>query len=309
MNYFLRLFNSIVFLLIFCLGVNTANAKPILPTSALTLSTQDQNILRASLPSQTEASDTWIWQGEPLTIGLQLHRETRLLFPEPIQVDVNGDLSTNQLRVINDHNTLYLTALKTFDKTRLYITLKNSGQIIFLDVATFDHEDEKNVPDVIKITAPNNVTPTPKSSSSSLNYFSEVFTTTDSWVQAMRFAWQQLYAPRSILSDNYDYIRTPLHSPFWITGLFYSQSVWVHPIASWAKDDLTITALELRNPYPHQANIDITRDLCGHWRSAMLYPRTVLQPMGNAPADGATLFLISTESFQSVIGECEHGRS
>lgn len=131
----------------------------------------------------------------------------------------------------------------------------------------------------------------------------------DDWVQAVRFAWQQLYAPSYLLPNQTEFLRSPLHSSFWISGLFYSDTVFAHPLASWAKANLVITAVELRNPYPHQTALDIPRDLCGHWRGALLYPRTVLQPTGHPLADSTTLFLISDEPFHQAWGECNHGRA
>ena len=75
---------------------------------------------------------------------LPLHQEQRLIFPEPVQVDVNGQLTTDQLRIINDHQTVYLTALTSFEKTtRIYVTLKQTGQIIFLDVSTSELEKQR----------------------------------------------------------------------------------------------------------------------------------------------------------------------
>ena len=107
-------------------------AKPLVPVSALTLSAQDEQVLRAALPHDTQIVTNWVWQGNPLTLTLPLHQEKRLIFPEPVQVDVNGQLTTDQLHVINDHQSVYLTALKSFEqKTRIYITLKNSRSDYF----------------------------------------------------------------------------------------------------------------------------------------------------------------------------------
>ena len=122
----------------------SAEAKALVPVSALTISTQDQQALLSALPHDVESPATMVWQGEPLALHLPIHQEKRLIFSEPVQVDVNGQLSTDQLRVINDHQAVYLTALTPFPKTtRIYMTLKNSGQIIFFDVDTLN-STEKN---------------------------------------------------------------------------------------------------------------------------------------------------------------------
>lgn len=303
---------------------------PLVPVSALTLSTQDEQALRTALPHDSQITTHWIWEGNPLTLTLPLHQEKRLVFPEPVQVDVNGQLTTDQCHVINDHQSVYLTALKSFEqKTRLYITLKNSHQIIFLDVMTDDHVNNNISPtaDVIKIRMAAHQPPdsnpamaendSPDSHNESmisaenrpLSYNAASSPSADEWVQDVRWAWQQLYAPAYLLSNNFDFNRSPMHTGFWISGLFYSDAVFAHPLASWSRGNTVITAIELRNPYPHLTTLDLAHDLCGRWRAAMVYPREVLQPTGQKPADSTTLFLISNDSFERALGDCHHGRA
>lgn len=306
-------------------------AKPLISVSQLTLSAQDQQALRSAIPQDTTSIATWVWQGDPLSLALPLNQEYRLIFPEPVQVDVNGQLTTDQIRIINDHQTVYVTALKSFKtKTRFYITLKNTNQIIFLDVST----PNKNQRDAIFSAktihiqlAPNlksahrtpsdsqsisllNISPNnPENSISSEDAFFSA--SADDFVQASRFAWRQLYAPTYTLSDDTGFMRSPMHTQFWISGLLYSDHVFAHPIASWAGNNLFVTAVELRNPYSQATTLDISHDLCGRWQAAMLYPRTQLQAMGHKPNDSTTLFLISSEPFDQVFsaGGCDHGRA
>ena len=68
------------------------------------------------MPHDVESPATMVWQGDPLALHLPIHQEKRLIFPEPVQVDVNGQLSTEQLRVINDHQNVYLTAFTDFSE-------------------------------------------------------------------------------------------------------------------------------------------------------------------------------------------------
>ncbi len=303
-------------------------AKPLVPVSALTLSAQDEQALRAALPHDTQIVTNWVWQGNPLILTLPLRQEKRLIFPEPVQVDVNSQLTTDQCQVINDHQSVYLTALKPFEqKTRIYITLKNSHQIIFLDVMTDSNNNTQSTADTIKIRVaahqpllsnsamaendlPDHNNPVMASAENSLLSYNAVSSVSaDEWVQDMRWVWQQLYAPNYLLSNHFDFNRSPMHTGFWISGLFYSDAVFAHPLASWIRDDTVITAVELRNPSPHLTTLDLTHDLCGHWRAAMVYPREVLQPTGHKPADSTTLFLISNDSFEQALGDCHHGRA
>lgn len=293
-------------------------AQSLVPVSQLALTASEQQALIAALPQDTERMTTMTWQGNPLSITLSLGQEQRLIFSEPVQVDVNGQLTTAQLRVINDHQTVYLTALQHFKKTtRMYVTLKKSGQIIFLDLTT-PASAKLNTKQIIQINVPAQAQQSDSSSTVQQNHVLEISPLSDTpltsnladdWVQGIRFVWQQLYAPSYLLSNQTEFFRSPLHSPFWVSGLFYSDAVFAHPLASWAKANLVITAVELRNPYPHRTALDITRDLCGHWRGAVLYPRTVLQSAGHPPMDSTTLFLVSNEPFHQAWGECDHGRA
>ncbi len=317
----------------------TAEGKPLtspLPVSALTISVQDQQALMkaAALPHGQDnvvatTATTLIWQGDPLPLHLSLNREQRLIFPESVQVDVNGQLTTEQLRIINDHRNVYLTAFTTFPKTtRIYVTLKESGRIIFFDVDTRSSPSQasmKSQPIHVRVgeslkssesaftqnIPENESTRSGEETISNTSFSAELtplFTpSADDLVQAVRFAWQQLYAPAYLLPNSLNFQRVPLHSTFWVSGLFYSDTVFAHPVASWVYHQTTITAVELRNPYPQILNLAIDRDLCGHWQAAMLFPRSILQPVDHKKENSTTLFLVSNEPFMSALGVC-HGR-
>lgn len=106
------------------------SAQALIPVNQLALTAQDQQALRTALPHDSESVTAITWQGNPLPITLALRQEQRLIFPEPVQVDINGQLTTAQLQVINDHQTVYLTALQNFEKTtRIYVTLKGAVKL------------------------------------------------------------------------------------------------------------------------------------------------------------------------------------
>jgi integrating conjugative element protein (TIGR03749 family) len=308
---------------------SSAWAKPPIPVSELKLSVQDEQALRAAvLPhevkkakaiQETKTVAHWVWRENPLSLTLPLNQEKRLTFPEPVQVDVNGQLSTDQLRIINDHQSIYLTALKLFpQETRIYVTLKKSGQIIFLDVNTMDSSEASSIAaDHIEITVAagqkNISAPIVRENSAAIEtplaYENGSSTSADQWVHLVRWAWQQLYAPNYLLSNDSSILRLPMHTQFWVSGLFYSDTVLAHPLASWSQGEDVITAVELRNAYPHRTALDLTHDLCGHWRAAMIYPYDRLEPAGHKPTDDATLFLISDQPFIEALGGCAHVRA
>lgn len=261
-------------------------------SSPLALSDQQINLLKSHYPENEPASI--LWQGDPITITLPINQEKRLIFSEPIQADLNAQLTTAQLRVINNEHSLYLTAQSSFPTTRMYVTLKNSHEMILLDVSTTT--EASNSTQVITVK-PKHHSPDHEEN----NIYSA-----DHFVNAIRFAWQQLYAPEGVQHENLTFERTPMHSSSWVNGLIYGNGVLAHPIASWKANGLYVTAVELRNQYAHPARIQLSKDICGHWRAAVLYPRKILQPVGNVSGDSTTLFLLSNQPLGESMQVC-HG--
>ncbi len=273
-----------------------------IPPLALPLSTEQIATLReAQVEEITDGQLTW--KGDPLSIALPLGKEKRVIFPEPLAVDINGQLTSDQLRIINNDQNLYLTAQTNFPKTRIYVTLKKSQQIILLDLFTTNSatpatqkivlRDKKINPSVVQTKSP--LTPEGKILSA------------DAYVNAIRFSWQQLYAPSRLLTSDPGFTRTPMHSTFWTPELLYGDKVLAHPQASWQADGLFVTAVELRNKYPHLTTLSLSHDLCGDWQAATLYPYHHLKPAGDKSGDATTLFLISNKPFHQAMEICYGG--
>lgn len=280
-----------------------AYSETALPLSAVQIQT-----LQHSLPE--DETVPLVWKGDAITIALPVGKEKRLQFPEPIQADVNGSLTTDQLQIINNDQNLYLTAQKTFSKTRIYVTLKKSQQIVLLDLLTADTGTTTTRKIILSDTAvasPAAVTTVTTTSSNNV-VNPEKALSADAYVGAIRFAWQQLYAPERLLTQDTNFTRTPMHTEFWLPDLVYGDKVLAHPEASWQADGLYITAIELRNKYPHVTRLNLAHDLCGDWQAATLYPRHQLKPAGDKSGDSTTLFLISAQPLVTAMEIC-HGRA
>jgi len=277
-----------------------------LASNQLPLSAQQIQTLKAYYPISDDELAPLAYQGDPLKIALPVGKEKRLVFSEPIQVDVNGKLTTEQLRVINNDQSLYLTAQKAFDTTRIYVTLKNSQQIILLDLATAEQASVATRRITLSSKKPlessTAVEAQQQNSTAAIN--TDNVLSADSYVNAIRFAWQQLYAPERLLNNSLNFNRSPMHTENFVSTLVYGDKVIAHPAAAWLADGLYITVIELRNKYPHATKIDLRHDLCGNWQAAALYPRNTLKPMGNRTADSTTLFLISSKPFGEVMEVC-----
>lgn len=281
-----------------------AQAEP-LPLSALPLSTEQIAALRA-VQTEDITEGQLTWRGDPLSIALPVGKEKRVIFPEPVEININGKLATDQLRVINNDQNLYLTAQSGFPKTRVYVTLKKSQQIILLDLLATDTSNNATQ----KIVLPDKKASPPVAEAKSNPTDSgneEKVMSADAYVNATRFAWQQLYAPQRLLNSDSGFTRTPMRSEFWTPELVYGDKVLAHPQASWQLDGLYVTAVELRNKYPHATTVSLSHDLCGNWQAASLYPNRRLKPMGEKPGDATTLFLLSTQPFGQAMEICHGG--
>jgi integrating conjugative element protein (TIGR03749 family) len=282
-------------------------AGPALAADPLPLTDAQIQKLRTYLPSDDESTPL-VWKGESLSIMLPLHAEKRLVFPEPIEANLNSALNNDQLRIINNDQSLYLTALKLFGVTRMYVTLKNSNKIILLDVSTSD--TASSTMRTIKIAATNRVNSIRshnRADHTERNAPDALGGSANDYVNAIRFAWQQLYAPQRLLNKNTDFARTPMHTTRWVSDLIYGDKVLAHPEVSWIAGDLYVTAIELRNKYPHVTTLNLQHDLCGEWQAATLYPRTHLKPAGNKTGDSTILFLISSRPFGDMLEVCHGG--
>lgn len=247
-----------------------------------------------------EENTPLVWKGDALFVPLPLAQEKRLIFPARVTVDIKSALTTDQLRIINDNKSIYLTALKDFSKTRLYITLQESGDVILVDILT-----EKNASSASQHI---NIKQQPEDSTigSAIDDGSSFLSEAISDVDLMRFAWTQLYAPERLLNDVPDYPRAAMHTQEFVADLIYGDKVIAHPDSAWKAGDYYVTAVSIQNKYPHITHLDIQQDLCGYWKTAMLYPLDILAPHGDREADSTTLFLISDKPFGEALGVC-HG--
>lgn len=239
------------------------------------------------------------WKGDPISISLPLGKEKRLIFHGHVNVDVKGMLSTDQLRLINNNKSLYLTALRPFLSTRIYVTLQESNEVILIDLTV--KQDANNQTQYIDIKKDNII-------ETATNQSPDVITSnaTPTYVDLMRFAWQQTYAPERLLKNIEQYNRTPMHTQPFVSDLIYGDKVIAHPDASWSIGNYYVTVISLQNKYKHVTKINSSHDICGVWQAATIYPRSILQPHGQRMADSATLFLVSRKSFGEALGVC-HG--
>ncbi len=289
---------GMMIMIAFCASLAHANGL-----SSLTLSDSEMQKLKKYFPAEEDKN--LVWKGDPLIVSLSKNNEKRIVFPSAVLVDVKGALTTDQLRIVNNDKSLYLTALSVFPKTRIYVTLQDTGDVVLVDLVVNDHADIatqyvttiKGHNDIKQnISFQNNQT-------SSSNDDEDLST-----VDLMRFAFQQLYAPAQIQESFTVYNRVSMHAEQFVPDLVYGDKVISHPVGSWIAGNRYVTAIALQNKYPYTTHIDIRNDLCGNWQAAVIYPRTTLLFHGEQFHDSTMLFLVSQKPFNEAMAVC-HGNS
>jgi integrating conjugative element protein (TIGR03749 family) len=292
-------------ILLFCLSI-TAHADSL---SSLTLTDSEMQKLKKYFP--TEESNHLMWKGDPIEISLPISKEKRIIFSKPISVDVKSALKSDQLRILNNDKSLYLTALKSFPTTRIYVTLKESGEVMLIDLISSD--SASNTTQQIDIQQNSHTVDTrPATANDSANPINENNDTNTnddiSSVDLIRLAWQEVYSPERLIQKSMNLTRSPMHTEKFISDLVYGDKVIAYPESSWILGNHYVTAILLRNKYQHVTTIDTQKDLCGDWQASSLYPTAHLEPNGEKQGDSAMLFLVSNRPFSEAMGVC-HGNA
>jgi integrating conjugative element protein (TIGR03749 family) len=277
----------------------------------LLLSDADMKKLKNYFPAQDD-SPHFVWNGDPIAIQLPLNKEKRIVFPSHITVDVKGQLTTDQLHILNNDKSIYITALKPFPSIRVYVTLQTTNEVVLMDLSTDDKAStqttyidikQNNSANALTSVASSTVT-NHASLSAATNDNNNANTDGETYVTLIRYAWQQLYAPERLLTSTPNVSRAAMHAEPFISTLVYGDKVIAHPEISWVYNDTYVTAVQLRNKYPHATQINIARDLCGNWQAVTIYPSNYLKLQGNKAGDSATLFLVSKKPFAESMEVC-----
>jgi integrating conjugative element protein (TIGR03749 family) len=317
-----------------CVFADTLKNSPIeiaTGTSPLVLSNAQMKKLQHYFPVQN--TNHLIWNGDPLKISLPIGKEKRIVFPSYVTVSTNGKLTNKQLNILADNNSLYVTAMKAFSPTRFYVTLPNIKSVLLVDFST-DTEAMSNTTIITVTQNINNETSSEGgvttfdspsknsasdliSTSSVINDFSSHSQTVSdetntpvTSVSLVRYAWQSLFSPKRLIKPLQGISRAPMETTPFLSSLVYGDKVIAHPEASWQDEGFYVTAIELRNKYPHATTIHLSRDICGNWKAAAIYPSFFLKARMQKKwgSDSATLFLVSTKPFGESMAVC-HGNA
>tara|TARA_Y100001001_G_C7924725_1_gene279973 strand:- start:18 stop:437 length:420 start_codon:yes stop_codon:yes gene_type:complete len=65
-----------------------------------------------------------VWNKSPIQMSLPVGKERMITFPSQVSVqlaDSENNLTTEDIKLLNNDDTLYITANRSFPKTRLYV--------------------------------------------------------------------------------------------------------------------------------------------------------------------------------------------
>lgn len=236
------------------------------------------------------------WKLIPIEIALPVGKERMITFPAPIELGYDKlVLPEDTIRVQNNNGALYLLAKKIFPTQRVAIRMAESGKIILLDLTPKEGSDVTPIDIVAEGASIHPQQSTAKTDDAALDG-------TINYMTLTRFAVQQLYASKRLLTSPGYIYRTPMHTKKTVL-LLRDGSAIAMPLASWRSENTTVTAILLRNVLKQALTLD-PRSLCGKWQAATFYPRDVISPAGT-PTDSSTVFLITQQPFSHALLECK----
>lgn len=241
------------------------------------------------------------WFKEPIAIVLPVGKERLISFPGKIlfEGDKAPKLTHAMVSVLNDNDTLYITAKKSFKKVLVPIVLQSTGETILLEISAVPHADD--TPVSVLVTPPN--TQSPQGNAAPSN------TQTVSLPYASLFAYviQTLYPVNDALPNNPAVYRTPMYTTQSVP-LVAGNKVFALPLASWRSGSEYVTAVQFVNHSPYQVTLN-PENFRGRWLAADFYrpnnpvsgkPYWVLFPRGSR-FNQTTGILISSAPFNSAL--------
>lgn len=225
-----------------------------------------------------------IWDRIPISIDLPVSEERIIAFSEPVTIhNTDHRLTTEQVTILNNNGTLYITAKDEFGPVRVSATLK-SGEVILLDLSAKKNADDRPIDVLVQSEAESNKESNQKKGgSSAINYISLV-----------RYAIQSLYSPDRMIDRSKGITRFPMGTSKSVRLLKGTQTVDL-PLVSWSKNGLYVTAVLVKNVSKNNQLISPSQ-FNGKWRAFSAYPVNQLAANGRR-FDRTTVFLLSDQPF------------
>lgn len=198
------------------------------------------------LASAAQAVEIRHWQRLPLSVPLAVGHERVIFLDQSVRVGVPPALA-GKLRVQSANGALYLLASTPFPSTRLHLQLRDSGELILLDLAADADQPALEPLRIVREGQATNDEPVAKTPPTPIT------------VALVRYAAQQLYAPLRTVEPLPGIRPVRLSLPADLNHLLPSDPVSVRPLAAWRLADYQVTALLLRNRTANPIELDPRR--------------------------------------------------
>lgn len=237
-----------------------------------------------SVAAISQTAEHVLVTNKPVQVVLPVGDEKIITFGQDVQLGLDrNQLPESTLQVLIVGKSAYLKANADFKKQRILAKLE-SGQVMILDLQA----NLKGTPNELIVLQEK----TKQHGTNPQNDDVDAVTLT-------RFAVQQLYAPKRLLSNPHQIMRTAMHTNKSIT-LFDARTKAL-PLAQWQYGSLYVTALKIKNLTNLPVQLD-PRIIIGDFKAATLYPKTSLTPV-TQPGDSTTLFLVASKPFENARGQ------
>jgi integrating conjugative element protein (TIGR03749 family) len=238
--------------------------------------------LQGAQVAPVEATEVVEWRNVPISIVLTVGEERVLAFPDHVQVGVPASLNAGLLRTQSTGGTVLWLARGPFAAQRVQVRLLNTGHVLLFDV-TAVKAPSAHGSEPIQVTFPEKAA----------DPVSPALTP----VSLTRFAAQQLYAPRRLLSEIREIRRVPMGTTVAVP-LYQDEDVVAEPLGSWQGGGLYVTAVKLTNRGKSRVSLD-PRRLAGHFVSAAFQHNT----LGSAGSISETtcVYLVTNRPFTASL--------
>lgn len=238
-----------------------------------------------------------VYSGHPVTIALPIGKEVRVVFPEPVSIDIPSALLENVEATQANPSVAYFKALEATSPGRLIVQSKNQERVYLIDMEA----SEEAIPADYLIENPSLVEKPSKQEDPT------AVLNNPYQVELTRFAAQTLYGPPRLAPHNNAIKQVPMPG-IEVTDLIRSregETYLYRPVAAWRGWGHYVTAVEVINRSTLKISLD-PRQVRGDFDS-IAFQHTWLGPVG-ALEDRTTVYLISDNPLPQAVGGLTYGQ-
>ncbi len=268
-----------------------AQPRPTPPRRAAATARPASMAASAAPRRATSGVEHLVWDRRPLqvTLGVGDAFERLVLFPSTMRIGVPPSIAPS-LRIETTGRRSYLTAFAPFPRTRVHAEDAANGTVMLLDLSASSTVQTTGPIEIVAAPVDSEGTASPAPDASQAPPPIDLATLT-------RFAARQLYAPRRLAVGLPGLHALPVpRAP--VEGLYRGALLQATPVGAWRGDDLTVTAVVLRNLQRAAVELD-PQAIRGRWR-AITFQHGRLLGHGSE-ADTSAVYLVCERRFEDCL--------